>query len=303
MQGAVLNLRATIGIIIAAALAAAVLLFFASGPDSPDKVTPSSDVRAAPQAARASAHGFVQPTMPESAGSSAPLNREQSVSALAKRAASSSEDRAQALSELYDAVIFCDAEAVFTRDPKGAGPSATEQQKRRFVQRQQFFRRFCDTTAQSAASVLDQLMELGPEDPVMQASTLFEMDEKTAASIGVPVAERLANQSAAPAALEKAFWFLSTRGLDLPAARSIRPPASVSGREAKVEAQRLAVMMVGCQVRGGCGPGGFVTQKWCAECMGTQSLEQSWQRQYSPDTLEYARQLANAIIKATPTHP
>lgn len=232
---------------------------------------------------------------------SLPMNNARRISEIAIRAGQNGDQRGQSLAELYDAITLCNGHAITSKRipaPRLPGQKVPEIQLRREFQAK-YFREFCDAQPYTKESAMDQLVELGPENQVVQSFALFDLEGDAVAGVGIPLAKRLASQGASPAALERAFMFLSANGEDLPAAKSVRRPASIQGREASLEAQHLAVLMVACRVRGGCGADGFVTQKWCVECMGRIGIAQQWQRQYAPDTLVYARQVADTILRSS----
>lgn len=219
------------------------------------------------------------------------------LSELAKRARAASRFRGQALVELQRALAFCETWAVQSR-----WWSKTERQqmqtlegRRRVEYRRHAMARFCDDPSLTSQAITERLATLEPEDPVAQ-SLVLDFDNESVNPMDLAIAERLGRQWASPAALERASWYLAAQGEMLPAAAKVAAPVSIRSLEDRLEAQHLAVLMVGCRVRGGCGPGEFNTLLWCMGCAPGESLEQGWRRQYTLEWLAYSRAIADAII-------
>ena len=207
--------------------------------------------------------------------------------------------RSQTLAELHQAIVYCEAQAIQMnhRSQKEVLLSASDPARREIEYRRKQFSRFCDRPSYSSKKVLDELIEQGPFDPVVQALELSELDDAAAKTSGLTVADRLARQAASPAALDKAFVFLLSQGRNLPATEGLPRPSAVGTASDFVVAQELAVRMVSCQVRGGCEAGGINTDRWCHACFGEVSLDEYWRKKYPPTTYEYARQVALLILR------
>ena len=223
------------------------------------------------------------------------------LSELAKRARAASRFRGQALVELQRALAFCETWAVQSRwwSTTERQQMQTPEGRRRVEYRRHAMGRFCDDPSLTSQAITERLAALDAEDPVAQ-SLVLDFDQESVNPMDLAIAERLGRQWASPAALERASWYLAAQGKMLPAAANVSAPASIRSLEDRLDAQHLAVLMVGCRVRGGCGPGEFNTLVWCPGCAPSESLEQGWRRKYTLEWLAYANAIANAIIIAQP---
>ena len=288
-------------VILVLAVLLVTTVFLRAGPGQPT-VVPATDTNKATRAARAPPPTAGQALPPRSiAGNAAAfqprLDTIKSLSELNVLSLRDARHRGQALAELYEAVSYCET-AVFQMNHPSISDRKRMQApegKQRFEFFLGFAKRFCDAPALTTDEIAGRLIDLGPEDLVVQGLGLSSLDEAEAATVGVAIAERLGSQSHTPAALERASEFLLAHGKTLPAASSVPAPAPLRNPEDLVRAQRLAVQMVSCRVRGGCEAGGMNTALWCTDCIQGDSLEQHWRRQYSPLMIDYARAIAGAI--------
>ena len=291
-----------LSVVGAAVVLAAVYL---TGPDRPDpaasrkpalvSAATTIPVRSPAEVAPGSAAGAGRPNVP---GHRPPLLNVSRLSQLEQLNYRGNEQRGQAIYELQLAMNFCKAAMLESAHPEYSDREQREtpEGKRRFQQHARFAREFCDETAVDPAQLQAvMLKELSPDDPFMQTSILDPASNDPAvAALG----SHLASQTDSPAALERASEFLIDRQEELPAMTGMPRPSSIKGSQARADAQRLIVKMVACQVRGGCGANELYTALWCLNCAPGMTLEQGWQRQYAPDTLDYARAVAAKIIAA-----
>jgi hypothetical protein len=120
----------------------------------------------------------------------------------------------------------------------------------------------------------------------------LEGDEEGA--IGVPTASALIRESRSVSALRLASNFLVLSGRNLPQVDRVPFPPTLRDSTSRMDAQRMAVDMVACGIRGGCGARGLETMLWCRPCGPSVTMEQVWQR-YPPAVVAYARVLAAEI--------
>jgi hypothetical protein len=218
------------------------------------------------------------------------------LSQLAQAARRSSDNRGQAIYELQWASMYCENSNLFLDHPSSGYRKQlqTPGGRRRHEQRTRSVRAFCDEAGINQDQALNALLnELPADDPYLQASML---DSETRDPVDVAIAMRLANQVGSPAALDRASEFLIERGETLPVMKSWPWPRTAQGADLRAAIQRLAVKMVTCQVRGGCGPEGLYTRLWCSGCNPGTTLEQSWQQTYPPPAIRLARAIAARLI-------
>lgn len=225
-----------------------------------------------------------------------PLSSVRNLTDLERMFATSIALRGQNYSELQGAIAYCGSLKGQLQHPSAATQEywKTEKGKRVFEAASRFSRSFCTLTQQSSDQLLaDAVQNLPTEDLVVQASVLTVGER---GDVEMAIANRLASQAQSPAALEMASEYMLSIGEEIPAMRQVRRPASLVSAESRSEAQRLAVRMVTCEVRGGCGQGGLYHALWCSKCDPWVSLEQTWQRQHSPEAIQFARDVAKRIM-------
>lgn len=214
--------------------------------------------------------------------------------------------KGQALEYLRQAAQYCEGNALnqkfkTQRELKG---QMSPDEKRSLDFQREFGKRFCDTPLAASGDLADQFPGLDPDDDMVRAHFLASLEGDEAEAAGVPVAASLIKSSKSPDAIERAAQFLLLRNQDLPQAKSVPIPASIRGDQARLQAQRLAVSMLTCEMRGGCGPNGFFTALNCGRhCQPGVSLLEVWKRTNSPETIEYAQALAAAIRADRATAP
>ncbi len=224
------------------------------------------------------------------------LDAVQSLSSLSRVASSSLEDRGQALNELRLAVTTCESVKL-----RSALPTRAETQRRAKGQIDRgllAWQRFCDTQGESADALLKEQLALPASNEVAQAMGLRLMAIEKPSEDAVPLAEKLVNTAKEPIALEAAADVLFGLDRDLPQTKSVPFPANLQYREMQVDAQRLALEMYTCQVRGGCGPGGLYTLLRCNQPCSrgdVNSLTELWNKEYPTEVVSYARQLSAVI--------
>jgi hypothetical protein len=220
------------------------------------------------------------------------LDRMGSLSRLSATALSATEGRGQLVMELGQAIQLCTNLRFRLAHPsrqelalraKGDMNSLIEGSKR-----------FCDYQPATMDDISREMLALGTDDEVAQAIGLRALAIDNPTEDGVPLAERLVNTARDPVAVESAAFLLFALDRDLPQTKAVPIPASLKYREAQIDAQRLALEMYTCRVRGGCGPGGLYTMLRCQKC-GTRvhSLTDMWSQQYPQDVVAYARSLSN----------
>lgn len=225
------------------------------------------------------------------------LNGISKLSQLAALAEKDSPQKGQVLAELRLAIQWCELAALRRKHPslREQEQMRTPEGKARLRYHHDFAGQFCDAQTVTQEMAEEKLVELGPDNPVVQAAALFGLDATEGNAVGLAIAERLANDRLHPAAVERASEYLLSHGRELPAMAKVPPPPSLKSTEARAEAQQLAVKMFTCASRGGCGQAGLYSSLWCQDCWGGKSLEDQWRRQYSPEVLEYARAVSRSI--------
>lgn len=224
--------------------------------------------------------------------------------------AATSDQPGQALEYLRVAATYCEHRALDVRykthREKTGQMSPGELQS--LAYQRAFGKRFCDVKIEDSGTLADKFLSLDADDDMVQAHFLGSLDEAEAAAAGseAGVANQLIRESGAPDAIARSAQFLLIRGDSLPQAQGIPAPPGMDKLQARFDAQMLAISMLGCELRGGCGPGGFHTALNCGHrCGPTVSLNDVWRQSYSPQTLAYARALAAAIradrTSASPT--
>jgi hypothetical protein len=197
------------------------------------------------------------------------------------------------LDMLLMAGMLCDAAEVHRKWGKVKDMPAASRRSWEF--RMAFAREFCDPAMPHYTEYGARLAELDVSDDTAIALGLGALEGAEVESVGVPTAAKLLRESASVSALKRASDFLLLSGRDLPQAGRVPLPASLRDPQSRMDAQRLAVDMVACGIRGGCGPRGLQTMAWCDRCGPSVTLEQVWQRRYPPEMVAYARALAAQI--------
>jgi hypothetical protein len=303
MQETALNTRLALVLVTAAILAAVIFSSVRPSPAPPTGVTPDASILVT-DSGSAPPSVMPLPSASTRVASKVPLDRVTKLAEFGKLALRNSDERGQALMELQYAMYYCNTmlsaihhlpRRVQEMQRTPAGKAAWEQQVRQV-------HAFCDEPSPMSPDQMQAatMNELSTDDLVSQSTVL---DPASKDPVVIALAQRLANQVKSPIALEQASEVLIERGEMLPVMGSIQPPKSVSSSEARAEAQRLAVQMVACDVRGGCGPSGIYTFMWCTWCKTGMSLDQGWQQKYSPDTVSYARAVASKLLATETSKP
>lgn len=206
--------------------------------------------------------------------------------------------KGQALEYLRQAAQYCEGNALhqkFRTHRELKGQMSPDEKSSLDFQRA-FGKRFCDSPLPASGDLADQFLTLDPDDDMVRSHFLASLEGDEAAAAGVPIANSIIKASNSPDAIERAAQFLLLRNEDLPQAKKVPLPASIQGQQARLDAQRLAVSMLSCEMRGGCGASGFFTALNCGRhCQPGVSLLDVWKRTKSPETIEYAQALAAAI--------
>jgi hypothetical protein len=213
------------------------------------------------------------------------------------------DQRGQSLSELHEAMIYCQSASYSTQNPSQGlreKLKADDKARRRFEWHSKFVQTYCDEAGISEDQLYHALLNELPADDPMAQTTVLSGDPTKPDPLVMEHAKRLASQSKSPLALERAAQYLLERGEEIPAMRSVVPPVSIRSKEDRAKGQELAIRMVTCDVRGGCGPNGLNTLLWCNSCDPGLTMEQHWQQQYSPDTIAFARSVAAKIMAGNP---
>lgn len=196
------------------------------------------------------------------------------------------------LSMLFAAQLACDAIEI---DRKFGRVNALPPTQRRSAEfRIAFADDFCDPTLPHYTEYSRRLAELDVHDETAIAMGLQSLEAEEAEAIGVPTAAALIRESQSVSALRLASNFLVLSGRNLPQVQRLPFPASMRDSESRMDAQRMAVDMVACGIRGGCGARGIETMAWCRPCGPSVTMEQVYQR-YPPTVVAYARELAAEI--------
>lgn len=222
--------------------------------------------------------------------------------------AATSDQPGQALEYLRVAATYCEHRALDARykTHREKTGQMSPGELRSLAYQRAFGKRFCNVKIEDSGTLGEKFLSLDPDDNMVQAHFLGSLDDAEAATAGVAVANQLIRESEAPDAIARSAQFLLIRGDSLPQAQGIPAPPGMDKLQARFDAQMLAISMLGCELRGGCGPGGFHTALNCGHrCGPTVSLNDVWRQSYSPQTLAYARALAAAIradrASASPT--
>jgi len=234
-------------------------------------------------------------------GSAPILDKTSKLSELTALAMRTSDQRGQAIAELQQALIYCRSMAYSLNNPSHRQREAlsSAQDRKRSEWRASFVRQFCDEPGVSPDQLYSAaLNELPPDDPFVQ-TTLLAGEPSKPDPLVMEHARRLASQSTSPAALEQAATYLRERGEEIPAMKALVPPGSLQSADGRAKAQDLAILMVTCDSRGGCGPNGINTFLLCNNCDPGLTMEQHWKREYSPDTMAFARAIAARIESST----
>lgn len=212
--------------------------------------------------------------------------------------ATTSDQPGQALEYLRVAATYCEYRALDARykTHREKTGQMSPSELRSLAYQRAFGKRFCNVRFEDSGTLAEKFMSLDSDDDLLQALFLGSLDDAEAATAGVAVANQLIRESSAPDAIARSAQFLLLRGESLPQAQGIPAPPGMDNLQVRFDAQMLAISMLGCEMRGGCGPGGFHTALNCARrCGPTVSLNDVWRQSFSPQTLAYARALAAAI--------
>lgn len=281
-----------------ALFAAALVAIVGCQRESPASVTPSSAPASVQPSASASAVLNASASDHDSTPvitAPRPFDRAGiSLSSLEAATNGAGERRAAALATLREAVAYCDSIKA-----QGGLPLVEPhlaQKRIAAAYQQRYAKHFCDAETESTGEIEERLADLDAANEVVQAMALDDLPEAQQSSVGFAAATRLMQSAKSPVALTWAGKFLLLRDQDLPQVGSVPFPSSLSDRAARRRAQLLAIDMVTCNVSGGCGPEGFYTVSKCeSACRPGTTLEQVWMQQYSPETIDFARDLAAAI--------
>lgn len=204
----------------------------------------------------------------------------------------------QALEYLRTAAEYCefhalDARLKTQRELKG---QLSPPEKQTVAYQRAFGAQFCDTPVENSGALADRFLTLDADDDMLRAHMLPSLEGVDAQTVGVPLANSLILESASPDAIARAARFLLLRNESLPLAGSVPVPASIRGEQARIQAQLLAISMLSCDIRGGCGAQGFYTALNCGQqCGPGVSLQDVWKQSNSPEAIAYARALVAAI--------
>lgn len=212
--------------------------------------------------------------------------------------ATTSDQPGQALEYLRVAATYCEYRALDARykTHREKTGQMSPRELRSLAYQRAFGKRFCNVRFEDSGTLAEKFMSLDSEDDMLQALFLGSLDDAEAASAGVAVAHQLIRESKAPDAIARSAQFLLLRGDYLPQAQGIPAPPGMDNLQARFDAQMLAISMLGCEMRGGCGPGGFHTALNCGRyCRPTVSLNDVWRKSTSPQTFAYARALVAAL--------
>jgi hypothetical protein len=215
------------------------------------------------------------------------ISNASSVESAARKAGLS---RAETLEYLQMVAAFCENVDFVNRGPNPARPIPADVRRANEYNRQ-FAKRFCDRPDLSSDSISAEMLKMDASGDTLQSQFLEAVPEKDAQSVGVPTADRLFLGAKSPSAMTAAAFYLIDHG-GLPQLKRLPVPASVDPTSAQV----LALDMIGCKARGGCGPDGFFTAWRCGTaCRPGIALGDVWKDQYSPEAIRYAQTLSTAI--------
>lgn len=202
--------------------------------------------------------------------------------------------RAETLEHLQVAVGFCEAVGFSSkyrslREVSGNEPSRSKVARE---YNEQFAKAFCDSPGLNSDAINAEILSLDPTDDMLQAQFLEALSEEEAKAVGVPSAARLMLEAESVSTAKRAAQFLLGQDLDLPQTKRLPMPVGADRGSMQV----LALEMLACDIRGGCGRNGFYTVAGCgSSCRPGITLPDVWREQYPPQAIRYARALAAAI--------
>ncbi len=287
-----------VAIIVAVALAAAIV-FWPSNPILPHKTTAADDVRDATAAKpfdQAASPPIASARRAPSEGQSArAMNFDSilSVSAIELAAKRSGASRAETLEHLQSAVAFCEAVDWHSKHPskREASGQVSAEGKLAMAYAKSFAQKFCDSPGMTSDAIAAEMLQLDATGDVLQSGFLSHIPEDEVKTVGVPAARRLFLEAKSVSAMKNAAYYLLEHD-ELPQTKTLPVPSNMN----RTAVQVLALDMLACNTRGGCGPNGFYTAISCGEiCRPGITMSDVWRDQHSPEAIRYAQALAAAI--------
>ena len=204
----------------------------------------------------------------------------------------------QALEYLRTAAAYCETRGLYATHPtkRQLSGNVSPPERKAEAYHKAFAAKFCDTKTESFGDITGRLASLSSGDDVLQASYLINLEGDEVGAVGNPIASGLILKSESPDAISRAAEFLlDQQHEDLPQTRKLPFPASIQGQSRR-DVQMLAIKMLACEMRGGCGPDGFYSVLGCgSNCYPGVSMAEVWRNENSPEAIRYARSLASAL--------